>query len=218
MIVVCVLKSGGCYNLSHVVNLQKQLTNTQEGSYKLYCLTDMKVKPIEWGIDFLPLENNYYGWWSKLEMFDVMYPEEKVLYIDLDTIILSDIRHFLDFDGDLLIMEDVYRRNKNYQSSIMVFNRYAAHEINEYVKSCGIKFDKRRPPEFRRGDQQLIQKSFPGASFFQDLFPGEIVSYKVHCCNKEKKFISVPEKAKIISFHGLPRPWDDSVTEVKYYV
>ncbi|MEA1909917.1 MAG: hypothetical protein U9M89_02770 [Patescibacteria group bacterium] len=61
-----------------------------------------------------------------------------------------------------------------------------------------------------RADGRMIAKASGCTDTFQDLYPDDVVSYKAHCCEgrNPRRFKSIPEKAKIICFHGKPRPWE----------
>jgi hypothetical protein len=58
-------------------------------------------------------------------------------------------------------------------------------------------------PQFQTGgDQEFIESMQPEADRWQDLFPNQIVSYKVDC----RANGYAPEDARIVAFHGNPRP------------
>lgn len=48
------------------------------------------------------------------------------------------------------------------------------------------------------GDQKWIQQHQKERLYFQDLFPNQLVSFKVHCRN------GLPKGAKIVCYHGKP--------------
>ena len=63
------------------------------------------------------------------------------------------------------------------------------------------------------GDQEFISKIYPHAAIWQDILPGQIVSYKKHVIHKKKNEHAtgdgtVPAGTRIVCFHGKPRPWD----------
>ena len=56
------------------------------------------------------------------------------------------------------------------------------------------------------GDQRVIERVMAGrATFWDDVVPGQVVSYKVHCR------AGVPAGARVVCFHGRPKPWDPGV-------
>jgi hypothetical protein len=66
-------------------------------------------------------------------------------------------------------------------------------------KNTWPEFIARGCPDVSGGDQAWIDERTPHAEAWQDLYPGEIVSYKV--TNK-----ACPEKAGVVVFHGNPGP------------
>lgn len=203
MRVACVLRSGGEYNPRHAVALASQVKQHLPGA-ELICLSDVQVP----GVQTIPLEHKWPGWWSKMELFSPKI-EGDLLYFDLDTVILGDISEIIP--DKLTLLRDFYRdglrREEGLQSSMMylpeedraevwdVFARNPARAIMEY---------------FRGGDQAFLEKLYMDrAERWQDVHPGVVVSYKVHCRK------GVPEDAKVICFHGRPRPW--TVPEYKRF-
>jgi hypothetical protein len=61
------------------------------------------------------------------------------------------------------------------------------------------------------GDQDFISYYKPSLEYFQDAFPGEVVSYKVHCQD------ALPQNAKVVCFHGNPRPHEITNNLGKYW-
>ena len=51
------------------------------------------------------------------------------------------------------------------------------------------------------GDQKFLEEVLlKNCCVWQDEFPNQIFSYKIHCKGE------LPENAKIVCFHGRPRP------------
>lgn len=193
--VACVLKTGGEYNRSHVEALQSMVDG-----YPFVCLSDDPTVP-----GYVPLKHGWPGWWSKLELFTLPGP---VLFFDLDTIVLDDIREFesVVLQNEFLILRDVYRgaaRQSAMQSSIMAWNGDMSYVYNKFLVN----------PEAwmkeLRGDQDFLEITVNRASYWQDVLPGALVSYKANVMGK-----SVPKDAKVVFFHGQPRPWQQN--EVTY--
>ena len=51
------------------------------------------------------------------------------------------------------------------------------------------------------GDQGFIAETETPAALWQDILPGQIVSWKADCKQ------GVPKEARVVYFHGNPRPW-----------
>lgn len=82
--VACVLRSGGEYGPRHVQVLAAQVAHFMPGT-RFACLTDVDVP----GVECLPLQFMWPGWWSKVELFD--HFKGRTLYLDLDTLVLGNL-------------------------------------------------------------------------------------------------------------------------------
>src|SRR6185369_16858814 len=95
--VACVLKSGGIYDATWVSRLRDGVARHLPVDHRFVCLSDIEV-PCE----RIPLEHDWPGWWSKIELLKL----PSVLFFDLDTAIvgsLDDIaRHALRTDFTML--------------------------------------------------------------------------------------------------------------------
>ncbi|WP_454287087.1 hypothetical protein [Rhizobium arsenicireducens] len=200
--VFCVLRSGGDYRPEHVRRLQMQV-KLHLGGAEFRCLSDVDVPDVQ----TLPLKHGWPGWWSKMEMFN---PSIKgwMLYLDLDSSVIGDLGDIASVEG-LTIMRDVYRPD-GLQSSIMVLPQHVRHQVwRQWIE---------RPAHwmhvYRRGGDQAFLERFwlDRANRFQDVLPGQIVSYKANIRkatnSRENGDGTIPEGARVVIFHGKPRPWD----------
>lgn len=212
MKIATVLKGGGEYGPEHVEvlhdNILRKLNwRKWDNHVQFVCLTDMDVP-----YQSRPLKDDLRGWWSKLELFRPgQFGDEKVLYFDIDTIVLDDFSFLFDHDGEFCMLRDFYHPHLC-QSSVMIFRPEHAEKVWEKYRACRDRGEKFQRPRFRgdgrRGDQTFIAAAVTDKCFFQDLWPGRVVSYKVHCCDRHKRFVGFPERATVVCFHGRPRPFD----------
>lgn len=188
--VATVLKSGGIYDASWVAKLKKGVTKHLPIEFRFMCLSDINVPSHR-----MPLEHGWPGWWSKMEAFKL---EPPVLYIDLDTLItgdLTDIEAATERDG-FTILRDFYRDN-GLGSGVMawtcamhgVYERFAENPFHYMETLSG------------RGDQGFLEDILNrnSISLWQNLVPGQVVSYKLHCAN------GVPPAARMVCLHGKPK-------------
>lgn len=209
--VVCVMKSGGDFDRSWVEHLERSIFTNVSGFNQFVCLTDDSSIQGPF-IKTVPLEHGWRGWWSKIELFKpgLFEPGRSVLYIDLDTVITRDITHlFGAIDCDLILLRDFYRLQTGMATGMMGWTAGQMNQIYTHFAS--------NPDGFMgcfRSDQEFIQwfirgskAEFPaiGVRFWQDEFPGHVVSYKVHCPR------GLPGNAHVVCFHGKPRPNSDQV-------
>jgi hypothetical protein len=86
--VVCVLREGGRigYDASWVEKLQNAVTRNLTMPHKFICLSDCDVPCTR-----IPLDTDGDGFWAKMQLFKPNLFDGPVLYIDLDTVICSNI-------------------------------------------------------------------------------------------------------------------------------
>ena len=199
--VACVLKSGGIYDATWVARLRDGVARHLPVEHRFVCLSDVDV-PCE----RIPLEHDWPGWWSKIELLKLQGP---MLFFDLDTAIvgdLSDIAQKATPHSGIVMLQDFYRR-KGFGSGVMAWGgafdglawkRAFVRRAEEYQRELG-----------SRGDQGYLEDCFQYAfvPVWQDLLPGQIVSYKVHCRN------GIPPDARVVCLHGLPKFGDMPVND-----
>lgn len=201
MKVAFVLRSGGEYLPEHVSRLAMQVEAHLSGA-EIVCLSDVPVS-----VDRIALMTDWPGWFAKLELF-APWVKGDLLYLDLDSAIVGDLSDLAGLDR-LAIMRDVYRKD-GLQSSIMFLPEADRAKVwAEWVKSPEVWMQMYR----KGGDQAFLERLWLGkAAIIQDELPGQVCSYKAHvrpAVRKDREFGNgaVPDGARVIAFHGLPRPW-----------
>jgi len=205
--IACVLKSGGVYDWDYVFKLFHGVNKYIDRSFKFYCLTDMGngFSPKTYNdmqVKVIPLTYAWPKWWSKMEMFrcPALYGQ-RVVFIDLDTIIVGDINQICDYSGPFCVLNDFNRLGPYVGSGLMAFN-------GEGLKPLFNTFKDR--PEFQmdrhRGDQNFIFENHKDPDFFQSLYPGQVISFKPERGRGVLK--TLPEDVRIVCFHGKPKPRD----------
>jgi len=132
------------------------------------------------------------GWWAKISLFEPGRFSGRVFYLDLDTTVVG----LLD---PIVLIEAPFAAIKDYQypmiinSSVMVWDAGVAdHVFTEFNPSVMERYS---------GDQNWINNRIPTAR----RFPREwCVSYKATV----KPMGRVPDNARIVVYHGEPKPWD----------
>jgi hypothetical protein len=199
--IACVLRSGGTYTPAHVQRLAAQ-ARAWAPSEPFVCLTDVAVP----GVATLALSRRWPGWWSKMELFaPELFPMGmRILYMDLDTTILGPLEALLARPEPFLVLGDFYRRppavaERGIGSGLMMWTagalawlyaRFAADPEGAMWRAGSF------------GDQRFIEVQQPAVAFWEDVVPGSVVSYKLHCRPV------VPAGARVVAFHGRPKPWD----------
>ena len=205
MRVACVLRSGKEYGAQDV----QWLWNAVRGNYphaRFICLSDVPV-PCE----RVSLQHNWPGWWSKMELFRPDIPDD-LLYIDLDTVVTGDLRQIANARR-LTMLGDFYHLDRlasgvlflPFAERAAIWKRWIADPAG-IIAACE-RFDANGV----RGDGKFLGELLAGrAQSWQSILPGQIVSYKVHVRKKQHPRESgdgtVPLDARLVCFHGQPRP------------
>lgn len=195
MLTVCCVNQGNYCGLgAQYVNIlfdsvRRNLDEGFEGRF--VCFTD-DASGLDEGIHIGALPEGLSGWWAKLYLFapNVFMECERVLFLDLDTLLTGRLDEIASYTGEFAILRDFFRGD-GYQSSVMAWRGgFGAHIWQSWV-DAGM-------PQIEGGDQAWIERAQPTADIWQDKFPQGFVSYK--------RLTGVPDKASVVVFHGLPRP------------
>lgn len=201
--VICVLKSGGDFAPAHARALAHNVRAHVTKPYQFTVLTDHK--DIDFADRVIPLKHDWEGWWSKIELFrpDVSNKGAN-LYLDLDTVIVGNIDHLFDMEKFTMLRGFQWKRPA---SGLMGWQ--GSSPPLPYLNFC-----KRKKIIMQRnrasGDQGYIDATFRGRvelDFWQDLFPGDIISYKCDYRRGHDKKGRI-DRARVVCFHGAPRPWE----------
>jgi hypothetical protein len=186
------------YNIGHVHALQKQLAKYAPG-VPFEVMSNVQVP----GVTTRPLKHKWLGWWAKMELLDPEVPGD-FLFMDLDTVISGSLSDILAVDK-LTLLRDFYRDGKKLKEGLGGGLIYFPDDADlvQPVWDYWIENPPARMREYPRGDQFLFEKFWlHEAARWQDEVPGQVVSWKVHCAQ------GVPPDARVICFHGKPRPWE----------
>lgn len=184
---VCVLRSGPEYSARHVQWLAEQVPG-------LVALTDTAVP----GVTTVPLRHGFPGWWSKLELFSGSISGD-LLYFDLDTVVLGDIAPLMRV-GKTAVLRDFYHPATMGSGFMYIAERDKPRIWSDFLADS----ERIMATHNRRllwGDQGYLNSYIGNAQKWQDIFPGEILSYKKDCRR------GLPPRARVVCFHGNPRPW-----------
>lgn len=204
MRIATVLRSGGEYKPEHVERLAAQVCKWAPEA-EFICLSDLDVG------GRIPLKHGWPGWWSKLELMRSDVVGDGLLYFDLDTTIRGSLDDILAV-GSHTILSDFYWPHK-IQSSMMFITPEAAASAWEAFVADPERHMRECVTRERWGDQGFLEGMWGRAvSRWQDVLPGQVCSWKVDCRHaenrKERGVGLVPESARVIIWHGSPRPWE----------
>lgn len=166
--------------------------------WRFVCLTDDPRGLIN-GIEIIPLPKDVKGWWGKLYLFRKgLFPDgQRIVFLDLDTLIVGSLAEIIKYDGDMAILRDFYFPQRG-APGVIAFRSGFGHRIwDEWVAEGR--------PEHEMGDLWWIERLDQGRftrniDRLQDKFPKAFVSYKADCRD------GIPDGSKVVCFHGNPRP------------
>jgi len=192
--IVTVLRSGGDFGPEHVRRLFAQCREHAPES-EFVCLSDDRSVP-----GYRPLSHDWPGWWAKIEAFSVSGP---VLYLDLDTTITGDLSPLLAAASahDLVVLRDFNPGQREIGTGVMAWRGDLAWLARRFGEDPAGHMAANETPRWW-GDQGFVERHADGWVCWQEILPGAVVSFKKHCAG------GVPAGARVIAFHGQPRPWE----------
>lgn len=205
--IVCV-KWGDRYSAEYVNKLYLAVERNVTVPHTFTCFCDnpedliCPTKPL--------IVDNLETWWNKMTLFsrDLPVENEYTMFLDLDIVITNSLDDVIEeaMKNDFNIIKGVWAKWV-WNSSFIIWRRKVLYHLGE---------DLGRFVDVGRGkgysDQDFIREnSGVKPVFFQDMFPDQIVSYKAKVLGQDMGGRVVetpvdPESAKIVYFHGKPRP------------
>lgn len=140
--VACVWVSGHVrYSADYVIKLRSMVERFLPRPFQFVCLTDRPwLLPSDLRTIPIGLDPHLKGWWAKLELFAPRreWPG-RVLYLDLDTLVVNDLQQIVDFpavfalapDGKSAFAPRTHTVVKRFNSSVMVWDGSSQTELYE---------------------------------------------------------------------------------------
>lgn len=139
--VACVFVKGHVPFTPQYVTRLKSMAQRLLPPHRFVCLTDQKESlPLD--LECIPTypTPGIFAWWSKLKLFDPNLPVEgRIIYFDLDVLLLGGLYELVEYPGDFCIAPDgssPYWKPKDgrkvvklYNSSVMVWDHGAYSEL-----------------------------------------------------------------------------------------
>lgn len=196
---VC-LKAGAAFGAEYVNILYDMVSrNLSKRDARFVCLTDDPAG-LNTRIVTMPLPTDLETWWGKLYLFKrgVFQDGERVIFLDLDTLIVGSLNDLANYDGEFATLNDFYRPERVGPAVMLWRAGGKASAIWDAWEAAG-------KPRNPMGDLWWINQLDGGrfaaeADKLQALYPRQFVSFKAHC------HPLMPKGAKVVCFHGQPRP------------
>ncbi len=190
--VVCVWW-GELYGPEYVRHLRDSVARNLTVPYTFYCITDRLEAPE--GMVHIPCENQT-GWWQKVNLFKPGLFEGRVLYLDLDVVIVKSLDSLVSSEGDFIMIEN-FGPNKSqsaFNSSVML---WTPNETSEKIYTCFTD----EVMKILHGDQCWVWRVLGNSilAFEKSL----VESYKYSAFNEWRRFSM---NTSVMVFHGSPKP------------
>lgn len=198
MITVACVFWGDKFSDDYVYNLKSMVERNTTVPHQFVCFSDRELE----GIKTVKLIPGYEGWWNKMQMFNTDFKlGNRVVYLDLDTLIVDNIDWLLEYDGMFMGIEDLGSVNKHQpelkgrlQSGVMSWDyRLNSHLWNRFTSSG--------ESQRYRGDGEYLNHIVPKyqRDFIQKRYKGKLKSYKYQVYSE-----GITDDLSIICFHGRP--------------
>ena len=224
MINVACVKFGTKYGSDYVNKLFYAVGRNLTLPFNFHCFTEHS-KGIHKDVIVHPLQKHkhFEGWWHKLFMFSPDCPiKGRIFYLDLDTLVTGNLDQAVSHNTGFVVLHDFFkvrlptRKDKwgtgkeAVGSGVLSWEAGKHTQIWETFVANPVRAVKSLSPH---GDQKWIQQNQKERLYWQDLFPDQFVSFKVHCRN------GLPRNARIVCYHGLPSIPDsiNKTTKVQGY-
>ncbi|HQR41317.1 MAG TPA: DUF115 domain-containing protein, partial [Gemmatales bacterium] len=193
---VC-LKAGNLYDANYVNTLYDMVRRNIVEGYPgaFYCITDDSTG-LDPAIRVIPLPADLERWWGKLFMFQRgLFPDgARCIFMDLDTAVVGILNDLVKYNGPFATLKDL-------GGGDLLGPAVIAWEAGEEAGRIWDEWVASGKPRNPRGDQWwLSQFKFKHLDILQEMYPGDFVSFKYDC---KPMF---PKGAKVVCFHGEPRP------------
>lgn len=178
----------------YVERLARMVRRHLRMPHRIVCLTDdQRTAPLE----VEPFDCPVKGWWNKLSLFRAgLFPAgERILYFDLDTLIVGDLDRLARYDGRLGTLGSFRYPHERLASAVMAWRAGSCDWIWDRWVEAG-------KPVHPGGDDHWLHDQAAGeAERLQRRFPGLIASYKFDHCQD-----GPPEGAAVVCFQRKPKP------------
>jgi hypothetical protein len=199
---------GGKHALKYVHRLCDGVKKNLSLDYRFICFTDRPSSQFDGDVICLPMDVPDWRW--NLRKLILYKPNNRlvgrVLAFDLDVVITGSLDDIAECRKPFVTCEAAYHKGK-------VGGSLIGFEAEDYLlkkclwnpiirgKQCVDLYESITGGSERKYLQYQMD-NFPQLKihFWQDELPGQVVSYKVDCQK------GIPENARVVRFHGSPRP------------
>jgi hypothetical protein len=207
-----------CTDTYPMIYARKLITRFRELSdydVAAYCVTDRPDEISDIATVIEPPFGPGKGWWNKLVAYKNEIPENYIVYLDIDTVLIKNfdneigesIRKLNNNWSVACVSDAINWKNNMYSSSMMVLKHDAMEDVFDT-------FQEHPQYDYDGGDQvytgHLIKKLGKKVFYIDHVYPSVKLNLKFHLGQKifnEWKFPSyLPPDCKIVDCGGRPKP------------
>jgi hypothetical protein len=204
--VAMVLLPSAEYSAGHVDRLVRQVRRHSRRALRFVCLTTEPQSAFREDVEAIALHHpeTLTTKYAKIELFRPDLDLGRVFYSDLDNLIIGDLEPLLAYDGLFCMSRQLGgSRSHRHAGSVLAWAPGFGHEIYEAFRRAPEAAKAAYPLGFGAGDQLFMADHAPRRQHvFQDWWPESVVSFKYWARQGQ----SLPAAARIVSFHGQPKP------------
>lgn len=205
------------YPMEYARKLIKRFVDLTGYDVRPYCVTDRPDEISDIAMTIEPPFGSGKGWWNKLVAYKNDIPQDYVVYLDIDTVLVKNFDEEisaaiarLEGDCDVACVSDaIMWKNNKYSSSMMVLKQGRMNEIYET-------FEQYPNFDYDGGDQvytgHLIKNLNKKVYYIDEDYSKLKMNLKFHLGEKilgQWKFPSyIPFDCKIVDCGGRPKPHD----------
>lgn len=172
----------GWYPVEYVIRLKESASRNLTVPHRFVCMTDREAP-----CDTVPLATDLP---DNMKLMALYRPdnglEGRVLALDIDSLITGSLDDIAAYNGNFCTARDFYRPD-------MTDGFLRAFEAGKHAYLW------EKASNRYRMEIPYFKDHMEKPDYWQDLYPGQVVSYKVHCKD------GPPKGARIVSFHGKPK-------------
>lgn len=183
------------YEPEHVETLRRQLAKFAPSVDLMALTSESHGDPAQWACS----ARHWPGSWAKLELIGISFAED-FLYMDPDVLVVGDITPIIETTG-VVLLRNFDAPDDGYSTGLMRLDGDARRELwTTFTRRPESWIEAFRSQGDRRFIQEVLGDDLPR---WQDILPGQVLSYKRDVAG----LAAPPSDARVVCFHGQPRPW-----------
>ncbi len=188
------------YSPDYVDLLQDAVARHLPQPYRFVCITD-QPRTVMGRHNHRVGGKLWPGWWSKMHLFDPEILRGRVIYLDLDTLVLDSLIPLVALPPGFYMLRD-FLVPERYGSGVMVIDGGSSEckSLYNYWKSNPRAHISQH---LVHGDQEFIARHYPGEIRRLQEYVSGIVSVRVDCSRGES---GPPARSRLVCFHGQQKP------------